>query len=54
MLVVLYLFNPTVSSLRAMQQASELKKVQKKLGCQRSSLGSLSESSHLFDPELIA
>ena len=30
MLVLLYLFNPTVSSLRAIQQASELKKVQKK------------------------
>ncbi len=33
MLVLLYLFNPIVSSLRAVQQASELKKVQKKLGC---------------------
>jgi hypothetical protein len=53
MLVLLYLFNPTVSSLRAIQQASELKKVQKKLGCQRASLGSLSESSHVFDPELL-
>ena len=44
MLVLLYLFNPIVSSLRAVQQASELKKVQKKLGCERASLGSLSES----------
>ena len=34
-LVLLYLFNPVVSSLRALQQASELKKVQKKLGCGR-------------------
>ena len=33
MLVLLYLFNPTVSSLRAIQQASDLKKVQRKLGC---------------------
>lgn len=52
-LVLLYLFNPVVRSLRALQQASELKKVQRKLGCARASLGSLSESSHVFDPELL-
>jgi hypothetical protein len=52
-LVLLYLFNPVVSSLRALQQASELKKVQKKLGCARASLGSLSESSHVFEPQLL-
>src|SRR5688500_676517 len=52
-LVLLYLFNPIVTSLRAIQQVSELKKVQKKLGCPRVSLGSLSESSHVFDPELL-
>ena len=51
MLVLLYLFNPIVSSLRAVQQASELKKVQKKLGCARASLGSLSESVTVFDAE---
>lgn len=52
-LTLLYLFNPVVVSLRSLQQASELKKVQKKLGCARASLGSLSESSHVFDPELL-
>jgi hypothetical protein len=52
-LVLLYLFNPVVVSLRSLQQASELKKVQKKLGCARASLGSLSESSHVFEPELL-
>ena len=51
MLVLLYLFNPIVSSLRAVQQASELKKVQKKLGCARASLGSLSESVTVFDAD---
>jgi hypothetical protein len=51
MLVLLFLFNPIVTSLRALQQASELKKVQKKLGCERSSLGSLSESVAVFEPE---
>jgi hypothetical protein len=51
MLVLLFLFNPVVTSLRSLQQASELKKVQKKLGCPRSSLGSLSESTTVFEPE---
>lgn len=49
--ILLYLFNPIVTSLRGIQQASELKKVQKKLGCPRSSLGSLSEATQVFDPE---
>ena len=51
MLILLYLFNPVVTSLRAVQQASELDKVQKKLGCSCSSLGSLSESATVFDPQ---
>ena len=51
MLLLLYLFNPIVTSLRGIQQASELKKVQKKLGCARASLGSLSEATSVFDPE---
>ena len=51
MLVLLFLFNPIVASLRSLQQASELKKVQKKLGCPRTSLGSLSESVTVFEPE---
>ena len=50
MLILLYLFNPVVTSLRGLQQASELAKVQKKLGCPRSSLGSLSEAATVFDP----
>ena len=53
MLILLYLFNPVVSSLRAIQQASELKKVQRKLGCKRASLGSLSESAQVFNPQLL-
>src|SRR5947209_6741265 len=52
-LLLLALFNPILVSLRALQQASERAKVQKKLGCPRASLGSLSESSHVFDPELL-
>jgi hypothetical protein len=51
MLILLFFFNPVVKSLRGLQQASELKNVQKKLGCPRSSLGSLSESVTVFDPQ---
>ncbi|MBD3250932.1 IS4 family transposase [Candidatus Uhrbacteria bacterium] len=51
LLVLLYLFNPVVTSLRGIQQASELGKVQKKLGCQRAALGSLSEAATVFDAE---
>jgi len=53
MLILLYLFNPIVTSLRAIQQASELGKVQKKLGCSRTSLGSLSEAASVFDAEAL-
>lgn len=53
-LIILYLFNPICTSLRALQQASELKKVQKKLGCPRASLGSLSEAARVFDSKLMA
>lgn len=49
-LVLLFLFNPCLRSLRALQQASELKNVQRKLGCRRTSLGSLSEATDVFDP----
>ena len=52
-LILLYMFNPICSSLRAVQQASELKKVQRKLGCPRASLGSLSESARVFDSRLM-
>ena len=51
LMVLVFLFNPICSSLRALQQASELKNVQRKLGCERASLGSLSEAATVFDPE---
>jgi len=50
-LLLLYLFNPICVSLRAIQQASGLKKVQRVLGVPRSSLTSLSEASRVFDSE---
>jgi hypothetical protein len=52
-LLLLYMFNPICTSLRAIQQASELKKVQRKLGCPRTSLGSLSEAATVFDSGLM-
>lgn len=50
-LVLLWLYSPIINSLRGLQQASGLKKVQKKLNLSRASLGSLSESVAIFDPE---
>jgi len=50
-LLLLHLFNPICTSLRSLQQASELKKVQRKLGVPRASLGSLSEAATVFDSE---
>lgn len=51
LLVLLSLFSPVLGSLRAIQQASQLRKVQKLLGCERTSLGSLSEATAVFDPQ---
>ena len=52
-LLLLYFFNPIVTSLRGIQQASTLDKVQKLLGCGRVSLGSLSEASRVFDAQAL-
>lgn len=52
-LLLLFFFNPIVKSLRGIQQASTLDKVQRLLGCPRVSRGALSEASRVFDPELL-
>src|SRR5271166_1989089 len=52
-LLLLFFFNPIVKSLRGIQQASALDKVQRLLGCERAALGSLSEASRVFDPQLL-
>jgi hypothetical protein len=53
-LILLSMFSPAMDSLRAIQQASALPKVQKLLGCSgRYSLGSLSEAARVFDPDLL-
>jgi hypothetical protein len=50
-LLLLYFFSPVITSLNALQQATELGKVQKLLGVRRVSMGSLSEAGSVFDPK---
>lgn len=52
-LILLSFFNPSLKSLRDLQAASRLAQVRKKLGCSEASLGSLSEATRVFDPELL-
>lgn len=50
-LVLLYLWNPLIGSMRMLQQAAQLPKVIKALGIRRFSLGSFSEAPAVFEPE---
>ena len=52
-LLLMYMFNPICSSLRAIREASDLKKVQRVLGVPRAALGSLSEAARVFDSDLL-
>jgi hypothetical protein len=52
-LLLLFMFNPICDSLRALQRASQLKKVQRRWGVPRASLGSLSEANRVFDAQLL-
>jgi hypothetical protein len=52
-MILLYFFNPILTSLRGLQQASTLRNVQRRLGCPRASLGSLSEATGVFDAALL-
>jgi len=53
-LLLLHFFNPVLSSLRSLQQATGLENVQRTLGVCRTSLGAMSEGAgHIFDPELL-
>ena len=52
-LLLLFFFSPVVKSLRGIQQASDLDKVQRLFGTDRVSRGSLSEASSVFDPQLL-
>jgi hypothetical protein len=50
-LVLLYIWNPLIDSLRTLQQAVGLPRVAKALGVGRFSLGSFSEAPAVFDPK---
>jgi hypothetical protein len=52
-LMLLYFFNPVITSLRGIKHASGFRKVQRELGVSRSSFGSLSEAGSVFDAELL-
>ena len=52
-LLLLYFVNPSLTSLRALQNASNWEQVRKRLRIPRVSLGSLSESARVFDPALV-
>jgi hypothetical protein len=49
--ILLAMFNPLARTVRALQRASTLKTVQRKLGLPRISLGSFSEATDVFEPE---
>jgi Transposase DDE domain len=52
-LLLMYFCNPALQSLRALQQATGWEKTRKKLGIERTSLGSLSEAARVFDADLL-
>lgn len=52
-LLLLYFFTPTLTSLRGLAQATELNKVQKRLGISRHGRTTLSEAARAFDPQLL-
>ena len=50
LLILLYLFNPLIDSMRTLAKVAALPEVQKRLGIKRFSLGSFSESCRVFEP----
>src|SRR6266581_2069968 len=52
-LLLLYFFNPTVTSLRGLQQTTTLAQVHARFGIRRTSLGALSEAASVFDAALL-
>jgi hypothetical protein len=52
-LLLLYFFNPVVTSLRGLQQTTTLAHVQERLGVRQTSLSALSEAASVFDAALL-
>jgi hypothetical protein len=53
LLILLYLFNPLIDSMRTLQKVSELPELQARLGIKRFGLGSFSESCRVFEPAML-
>ena len=53
LLVLLYLFNPLIDSMRTLQKVAELPELQQRLGIKRFSVGSFSESCRVFQPAML-
>jgi hypothetical protein len=53
LLVLLYLFNPLIDSMRTLQKVADLPEVQERLGVKRFNLGSFSESCRVFEPAML-
>jgi len=52
-LVLLWMFNPLIDSMRTLQRVADLEQVREKLKIKRFSLGSFSESCRVFDPSML-
>lgn len=52
-LILCYFFNPVITSLRGINQAASLNKVQKLLGVKTKGLATLSEAAQVFDADLL-
>lgn len=53
MLCLLWMFNPLIDSMRMLQRVANLEEFQAKMGIERFSLGSFSESCRVFEPSLL-
>ena len=53
LLILLYLFNPLIDSMRTLRRVAELPELQRRLGVKPFSLGSFSESCRVFDPSML-
>jgi hypothetical protein len=53
LLMLLWMFNPAIDSMRALQRVASVEEVQKKLNIRSFSLGSFSESCRQFDPSML-
>lgn len=53
LLILLWMFNPAIDSMRALQRVAGVQEVQRKLNIKRFSLGSFSESCRQFEPSML-